>query len=59
MRFPTVFCFFLSRHRRDDIDSDEEEEMKTRGGVRGGSLYSGSKYSRMYKNNDVDDDDDW
>ena len=49
----------LFRHRRDDIDSDEEEEMKTRGGVRGGSLYSGSKYSRMYKNNDVDDDDDW
>lgn len=49
----------IIEYRRDDIDSDEEEEMKTRGGVRGGSLYSGSKYSRMYKNNDVDDDDDW
>merc|ERR1719183_1249994 len=48
----------IIEYRRDDVDSDEEEEIKTRGGVRGGSLYSGSKYSRMYKN-DADDDDDW
>ena len=46
-------------YKRDDIDSDEEEEMSQRAGVKGGGLYSGSKYSRVYKNNADDDDDDW
>ena len=46
-------------YKRDDIDSDEEEEMSQRKNVKGGGLYSGSKYSRVYKSNDDDDDDDW
>lgn len=47
-------------YKRDDIDSDEEEELKERAGVKGGGLYSGSKYSRVHKTGvDDDSDDDW
>jgi len=46
-------------YKRDDIDSDEEEEMQARAGVKGGGLYTGSKYSRVHKKTDDDDDDDW
>jgi len=44
-------------YKRDDIDSDEEEEMKERAGVRCGA-YAGSKYSRVHKHSNADDDDD-
>jgi len=46
-------------YKRDDLDSDEEEEMKGRAGVRGGALYAGSKYSRQYKRSGEDSDEDW
>lgn len=45
-------------YKRDDIDSDEEEEIKERSGVRGGGLYAGSKYSRVHKHSNADDNDD-
>ena len=46
-------------YKRDDVDSDEEEELRERKGVRGGALYAGSKYSRVHKKQGDDSDDDW
>lgn len=42
-------------YKNEDLDSDEEEEINERRGLRGGALYQGSKHKR---NND-DDDEDW
>lgn len=46
-------------YKRDDIDSDEEEDEARRGGVRGGALYTGSKYSRVHKKDADDSDEEW
>ena len=45
-------------YKNDDLDSDEEEELRERraGGLRGGALYSGSKHS---KSRGADSDEDW
>ena len=44
-------------YKNDDLDSDEEAELQERraGGLRGGALYSGSKYSKA----SADSDDEW
>jgi len=47
----------LITYKRDDYDSDEEEEMKSRRGLKGGALYAGSKYSKKY--GDDESDEDW
>ena len=45
-------------YKNDDLDSDEEEELRERraGGLRGGALYSGSKHSKA---GGADSDEDW
>jgi thioredoxin-like negative regulator of GroEL len=45
-------------YKNDDIDSDEEEELVARRGLKGGALYQGSKYKKAYKDND-ESDEDW
>jgi thioredoxin-like negative regulator of GroEL len=47
----------LITYRNDDLDSDEEEELKNRRKLRGGALYQGSKHKKGYGNSD--DDEDW
>ena len=47
-------------YKNDDIDSDEEQELRERKGIKGGGLYEGSKYKKAFrKNEDSDEDEDW
>uniref|UniRef100_A0A6U5BAK1 Thioredoxin domain-containing protein n=1 Tax=Hemiselmis andersenii TaxID=464988 RepID=A0A6U5BAK1_HEMAN len=48
-------------YKNDDIDSDEEQELRERKGIKGGALYEGSKYKKAFNkpNYDSDEDEDW
>mmetsp|Transcript_30833 Transcript_30833/g.62495 ORF Transcript_30833/g.62495 Transcript_30833/m.62495 type:complete len:247 (-) Transcript_30833:85-825(-) len=46
----------LITYKNDEYDSDEEDELRARRGVRGGALYAGSKYAKKYGDHDSDSD---
>mmetsp|Transcript_30505 Transcript_30505/g.98308 ORF Transcript_30505/g.98308 Transcript_30505/m.98308 type:complete len:247 (-) Transcript_30505:176-916(-) len=46
----------MIQYKNDDSSDDEEDEVKQKSKIRGGALYSGSKYSKKYSGDDSDEE---